>query len=50
MAAFVRAIRGFAMMYPMLGASALAGSLADIDHVILFMQGWYIFLCLLSTN
>jgi hypothetical protein len=50
MAAFVGALRGFAMMYPMLGASALAGSLTDIDHVILFMQGRYTFLCPLSTN
>jgi hypothetical protein len=41
MAAFTSALRAFTIMYPMLGASALAGSLADIDHVILFMQGWY---------
>jgi phospholipase C len=39
MAAFVRALRSFAVMYPILGASVLAGSLTDIEHVILFMQG-----------
>lgn len=39
MAAFGKALRDFAMMYPMLGASVLAGSLADIKHVVLFMQG-----------
>ena len=27
-----------ASMYPLVGAAA-AGSLADIDHVVLFMQG-----------
>jgi hypothetical protein len=27
------------MMFPLLAAPALAGSLADINHVILFMQG-----------
>ncbi len=41
MAAFTYALRAFAMMFPMLGATALAGSLADIEHVILFMQGMY---------
>lgn len=43
MAALVKGLRAFAMMYPMLGASALAGSIADIEHVVLFMQGWYTF-------
>jgi hypothetical protein len=39
MTACAKALRSFAMMYPILGASTLAGSLADIEHVILFMQG-----------
>jgi hypothetical protein len=50
MAAFFRAFRAFAMMYPMLGASVLAGSLADIEHVVLFMQGWYTFRSTLHTD
>jgi hypothetical protein len=41
MAALIKGVRAFAMMYPILGASAIAGSIADIEHVILFMQGWY---------
>ena len=28
-----------ASMYPLVGAAGV-GSLADIDHVVLFMQGW----------
>lgn len=28
-----------AVMYPLLAAPALAGSIADIEHVVLFMQG-----------
>jgi hypothetical protein len=50
MAAFFKTLRGFATMYPILGASALASSLADIDHVILFMQGWCTSLPHLSTG
>jgi hypothetical protein len=40
MAALVKGLRAFAMMYPTLGASVIAGFIADIEHVILFMQGW----------
>lgn len=29
----------FAVMYPILAGTALAGSIADIEHVVLFMQG-----------
>lgn len=50
MAALLRALRAFAVMYPLLGASALAGSLADIEHVVLFMQGWYSFLSTLHND
>jgi hypothetical protein len=41
MAAFVRGLGAFVTMYPMLSPSALAGSLGDVEHVILFMQGWH---------
>jgi hypothetical protein len=50
MAAFTYRLRMFMMMYPMLGATALAGSLADIEHVVLFMQGMLQFWVLMSTN
>jgi hypothetical protein len=39
MAVLSKAVSAFAAMYPLLAPAAAAGSLADIDHVVLFMQG-----------
>lgn len=41
MTILTNAVRVFAVIYPLLGTSVFAGSLADIEHVILFMQGSY---------
>jgi hypothetical protein len=32
-------ISAFAVMFPLLAGPVAAGSIADIEHVILFMQG-----------
>ena len=32
-------ISAFAVILPLLASPALAGSIADIEHVVLFMQG-----------
>jgi hypothetical protein len=32
-------LSAFAIMWPLLAGPALAGSIADIEHVVLFMQG-----------
>ena len=39
MAVITELLSAFAVMYPLLAGPALAGSLADIEHVVLFMQG-----------
>jgi hypothetical protein len=43
MAVFTELITAFAVMIPLLAEPALAGSIADIEHVILFMQGTRLF-------
>jgi phospholipase C len=37
--AVLKALSAFAVMLPLYAAPALAGSIADIEHVVLFMQG-----------
>lgn len=32
-------LSAFAVMFPLLAGPAMAGSIADIEHVVLFMQG-----------
>lgn len=39
MAALRRLVPVMAFMYPIIDTVAAAGSIADIDHVVLFMQG-----------
>jgi hypothetical protein len=39
MAVITELLSAFAVMYPLLAGTALAGSIADIEHVVLFMQG-----------
>jgi phospholipase C len=39
MAVFSKVFSALAAMFPLLAAPALAGSIADIEHVVLFMQG-----------
>jgi hypothetical protein len=39
MAVISKFASAIAVMYPFLTAPAVAGSLADIEHVVLFMQG-----------
>lgn len=39
MAVINEIVFAFAVMYPLLGSPASAGSIADIEHVVLFMQG-----------
>lgn len=39
MAVSSQLLSAFAVMYPLLAAPTLAGSIADIEHVVLFMQG-----------
>lgn len=39
MAVIVELVTAFAVMFPLLAAPTVAGSIADIEHVILFMQG-----------
>jgi hypothetical protein len=39
MAAIAELVTAFAVMFPLLAAPVAAGSIADIEHVILFMQG-----------
>jgi hypothetical protein len=39
MAVITELVTAFAVMYPFLAGPALAGSIADIEHVVLFMQG-----------
>lgn len=43
MAVITELVAAFAVMFPLLAQPALAGSLADIEHVILFMQGATLF-------
>ena len=39
MAVVAELVTALAVMFPLLAAPAVAGSIADIEHVILFMQG-----------
>jgi len=39
MAVLFETLFAFALMFPILAAPAMAGSIADIEHVVLFMQG-----------
>jgi hypothetical protein len=39
MAVISNLVTAFAVMFPLLAEPAAAGSIADIEHVILFMQG-----------
>jgi hypothetical protein len=39
MMAVPQVLSAFAVMFPLLAGPALAGSIADIEHVVLFMQG-----------
>jgi hypothetical protein len=39
MMAVPQLLSAFAVMFPLLAGPALAGSIADIEHVVLFMQG-----------
>lgn len=39
MAVFSKIMAAAAVMYPLIAEPVLAGSIADIEHVVLFMQG-----------
>lgn len=39
MAVIAELAAAFVVMFPLLAQPVVAGSIADIDHVILFMQG-----------
>jgi hypothetical protein len=43
MAVLVELVAAFAVMFPLLATPAVAGCIADIEHVVLFMQGasWF---------
>jgi hypothetical protein len=43
MAVFPEFVAAFVLIFPLLSGPAIAGSLADIEHVVLFMQGTSLF-------